>query len=332
MSNVFLFTGEETYLLQDQVTQWKTSFIEKHGDLNVSEIDATKTSFSHIMSECCSMPFLGDKRIVFIHNLPKSAADIKKVKNKEKQKAENDEIVTFLDNVPETSIVIFISESPDKRTAVYKKLIKTAEVKKFDFLSGAKLLQWIEIQLKEDNGKMNRAAIEYLIDRSGVNLWQLKQDIRKLAQYCGGRPIETHDIDLLVTPRLEVNIFHLIDAIIAKKHKRAFQLIESTIENGENMNQIFYMIIRQFRILIQIKYLLDQGRDQKSIASELKLHPFVVKSGWSQVRNFSQEKLLLSYSLLLKIDEKLKTGKIKSPSQDIKPFAMEIEKFIIDLA
>ena len=66
--NLFLFTGEETYLLHDQIKQWKDAFVEKHGDINLVILDGEEVSLNEIMIAIEAMPFLGDKRLIFIHN------------------------------------------------------------------------------------------------------------------------------------------------------------------------------------------------------------------------------------------------------------------------
>ena len=68
--NLFLFTGEETYLLHEQIASWKKAFTEKHGDINLAVLDADDTPLYEIMAAILAFPFLGDKRLIFIHNLP----------------------------------------------------------------------------------------------------------------------------------------------------------------------------------------------------------------------------------------------------------------------
>jgi DNA polymerase-3 subunit delta len=70
------------------------------------------------------------------------------------------------------------------------------------------------------------------------------------------------------------------------------------------------MIVRQFRIMIQVKELNGQGLNQQEIAAKLKLHRFVVKKAVRQAMNFSMEQLEAIYRKLLETDIAIKTGQM----------------------
>ncbi len=85
-------------------------------------------------------------------------------------------------------------------------------------------------------------------------------------------------------------------------------MLEQQLESGVSIQQILTMITRQFKIIIQVKELLLQNTNQKDIASQLKLHPFVVQKTTPQTRNFSIEQLKKILNGLIEIDYKIKTG------------------------
>ena len=49
-NNIYLFTGDETYLLHEQVANWRRAFKEKHGDTNLEILDADETPLNEIMA------------------------------------------------------------------------------------------------------------------------------------------------------------------------------------------------------------------------------------------------------------------------------------------
>ena len=68
------------------------------------------------------------------------------------------------------------------------------------------------------------------------------------------------------------------------------------------------MIVRQFRLLIQVKELQEDTLPPDAIARQLGLHPFVAKKIGEQSRNFSLAQLETIYRRLLDIDVEIKTG------------------------
>jgi DNA polymerase-3 subunit delta len=70
------------------------------------------------------------------------------------------------------------------------------------------------------------------------------------------------------------------------------------------------MIVRQFRIMIQVKELGEQGLSQRDMATRLNLHSFVVEKTTRQAMNFSMEQLETVYRKLLETDVAIKTGQM----------------------
>jgi len=336
MKNLFLFTGEETYLLLQQINSWKEAFTQKHGDINLEVLDGEETALNDIMAAAIAAPFLGEKRLIFIHNLPdasksRSSDDSAPTKKDEKRDEEFKRFGENLDSIPDTSVVVFVQPEPDKRRSFYKKLVAKAEVKEFMPMQGKQLIKWVQDEMKGKGATIDIETAEYLISLTGQNLWRLAQEVAKLTSYCQGRAITTNIIDHVVVPTLEANIFHLTDALGARDHKKAIQNLHRSMAAGENLRQIFYMIVRQFRLLIQINSYAstNPNANPTSIASALKLHPFVARNVFSQLKHFKKGELVNAYERLLEIDTGLKTSKIRVTTEDQDELALAIERFIL---
>jgi len=92
--------------------------------------------------------------------------------------------------------------------------------------------------------------------------------------------------------------------------QRAARLLHQLLDEGEHPLALLGMIVRQFRILIQVKELSERGLSQQDMAARLKLHPFVVKKAVRQAMNFSTEQLETIYRRLLETDVAIKTGQM----------------------
>jgi len=334
MKNLFLFTGEETYLLHSKTKSWKDAFKEKHGDLNLSVLDAYEMSLGEIMTSIEAMPFLGEKRLLFIHGLPDTPPRRETEEASEKDSKRDEELKKFeqyLDKIPDTSVVVFVQPNPDKRRSFYKKLAKKAEVKEFFPLQGKALFSWIANEAKEKGSSIDADTAEYLVSLTGPDLWRLASEVTKLASFLRGAPITTVTIDSLITPTLEANIFHLTDALGEKDHKKAIRNLHETMAAGENLRPVFYMIVRQFRILLTTSGYLrsNPSADVTRVASALKLHPFVARNTLGQLKHFALPELTEAYNRLLEIDIGLKTSGIKTTTDDQDELALAIERFIL---
>lgn len=339
MDNVFLFTGGETYLLRQKVNGWKEAFRKKHGDINLAMLDAEEMELGALMADISALPFLGEKRLVFVENLPqKSKGSPEKAvseKTAEKEEKQDETLKKFAENlekIPETSVVVFIQPEPDKRRSFYKSLVKVAKVEEFKPMEGAALTAWAKNEAKKAGATLEAAAAEILISMTGQDGWRLSQEIRKLGDYSGGEPITRQHIDRVVTPTPEANIFHFTDALGAKDHKRALQNLHRAMAAGEELRQVFYMIVRQFRLILQVKSYAEQYpmTNAASVAAALKIHPFVARTVLAQVGRFGMRELKKAYAGLLSVDMDMKSSRIKITTEDQTELALAIERFILE--
>jgi DNA polymerase-3 subunit delta len=333
--NLFLFTGEETYLLHEQVNSWKKAFVDKHGDINLAILDSEEMPLNEIMAAILAIPFLGDKRLIFVHGLPdkpKTRQTEEPTKKDEKRDEELKKLEADLGEVPESSVVVFVQGNPDKRKSFYKKLSAKAEVKEFAPLTGHALYEWIKKRVQKEGARIDLSTSEYLASLTGQDLWRLSQEIDKLAAHSPGEDISRSIIDKLVVPTLEANVFHLTDALGIKNHRKAIQHLHRSLAAGENLRQVFYMVVRQFRLLLQGSGYKNSNPSANStaFAAALKLHPFVARNTMTQLKNFSDQELKKAYARLLDIDLDLKTSRIRVTTDNQDELALAIERFIVN--
>jgi DNA polymerase III delta subunit len=85
------------------------------------------------------------------------------------------------------------------------------------------------------------------------------------------------------------------------------------------------MIIRQFRIMLQIKSMSEAGRevDKYSLGRSLGIHHYAVQKTLPLVQKYSFEELKKIYRQLLEIDIKMKSSKVSK--------AALLDKFVMEL-
>jgi len=302
---IFLY-GEDSYRSRQKLNQIKEKFKKSDpSNINLTVLDGEKAGSEDIKKAVQAVPFLAKKRLVIVENLL----------TKNKSKTLPDELINYIKKkIPETTVIVFWEEgSPDERTKLFKLFKKPQKAQEFKLLSGYSLSKWIEQEVKKRGGKIERNALDKLAAYVDNDLWQMSNEVDKLISYKGAKnePITTDDVELLVKAKLDTNIFNMIDAIGQKNKKRALKLLHDQIESGAHELYLLTMITYQFRNLLIIKDLIEQGKNQYQIQRETKMHPFVVQKTFSQARNFSLNELKKIYQKLLDTDVALKTSKIE---------------------
>ena len=102
----------------------------------------------------------------------------------------------------------------------------------------------------------------------------------------------------------------MVDALGNRNGQLALKLLHRLLEEEDPL-PLFGMIVRQFRLLLGVKELLNTGNREAEIARQLKTHPFVVRKLIPQSRHFSIATLEDILWQLLEIDQAVKTSQVE---------------------
>ncbi|HRN68153.1 MAG TPA: DNA polymerase III subunit delta [Promineifilum sp.] len=308
-----LFHGQDTYSQRETLT----ALLAKEGDpdmlsLNTTRLD-NRITFAELQSACDAMPFLSRVRVVLVQDLFSSIPD----------KAFMEKLEAYLPELPKATRLIFLESQPlsdSHRIVRLAQEKKIGYVRKFDPPKGGDLERWVRIHVEERGGRIApQAAVLLATNVAGErdergnplpSLAALTNEIEKLVLYKGSEAtIEAADVALLSPYAAEDTIFELVDALGNRQTARAAELFQDKINEGADPFYLFSMFIRQFRLLIQARYLLDQGERAAGIAEQMKQKSFVAEKLARQARNFTLPQLEQIYRRLLEIDVDAKTGK-----------------------
>lgn len=239
-----------------------------------------------------------------------------------------EEFLKFIQNLnfPAGELLVFLDEETDKRTALFKYLEKNAdEAYEFEILKGSEMESWLTKKVGELNLKISRGNIQKLASMVLEDTWLASGELKKLAAFGQGKEISAEDIDALVMGKVSDRIFELTDAISQKDKKTALALLKNQLSGDDDEIRLLNMIVRQFRIMIQIKSLTAAGGevDKYALGRSLGIHHYAVQKTLPLVKKYSLEELKKIYHQLLKIDVKMKTSPV-SKSALLDKFVMEL--------
>lgn len=312
LENMYLFYGREYYLIENALKVFKESLNEGMLDFNLDTIDGKETSLDTIISSIETLPFMDDKKLVIIK-------DFELLKGKKKNFSDSDEkyFIEHLDNIPDTTALVFVVYGEiDKRKSLVKKIGKNGIVCNCDKLSDMDLFKWVKKKFEANNVAIENTQIMYFIDQEGYRdkssdktLADLENEIRKISSFVGKGNIVTKDvIDKLSQKKVENDIFKLIDYIGEKKTSQAMRILNDMIQEGESVLAIFAMIVKQFKVVMQVRKLQVEGYTVKTISEKIKIHPFVAGKALKQADNFSDDVIIDMLNYILESDYKIKNG------------------------
>lgn len=302
-SNIYVIFGEEEYLKNIYEKKLISNIVDENFKMmNFDIFEGKNVNISKIIDACDTMPFMSDYRVVILKN----TGLIYDAKKDDTNKLEN-----YLHILPKTTILIFIEEKIDKKLKIFKTISNIGTFHKIDILSENELVNWILNVFKDNNKNISAKEAIYIIRNIGFNMEILLNEINKLISFKGSSTkITINDIDNICTKSIESKIFDLINFMSNKDMDNAIKIYKNLIVNKTSPFVILNMISRQFRIILQTKYLYNKNYSINNIASELELRDFIVKEAIKQSKNFSIKILLQAINECLEIDNNIKTGKI----------------------
>ncbi len=184
---------------------------------------------------------------------------------------------------------------------------KTGEVHDFKQPTGRALAKWAIGYAKKLGIDLPEEVAGELVARCSDDKIRVSREVEKLALYAEGTAT-LEDVEALVRPDLQSNIFRFVDALGGGDRGEALELLEALLATGEPPLRIVYMVRRQFRLLARARSLFEGGAPRPEVASALKVPPFVAKKLEEQARRMDEGDLERALALTLDLEGGLKGG------------------------
>ena len=274
---VYLMYGEETYL-RDSYRRRLASCVSGDDTMNVRVFDGKAAEAERIVSAAESLPFFADYVLVI-------------VRDSGLFKKSPDELVDFIEHIPETTVMIFDEESVDKRSRLYKKLAAAGLVVPCPKQSEQSLRQWVAAGFGKMGKKITRDALDYFLDSVGDSMVYIRQEMDKLASYTGDRQaIVEADVAAITSVRAQDRIFDMIDSVASGERDRAMRIYSDLLELRQPPMIIIYMLARHFMLLNHVKEMSESGMAVSQIAASSKSQEGAGKRQYRpQSRRFREE-------------------------------------------
>lgn len=294
---VYLLFGEEAFLRNSYKKRLQEAIV---GDdtMNLSRFEGKGTDADELIRLADTMPFFAERRLILVEDSGffKNASEA---------------LVQYLPSMPGTTCLVFVESEVDKRSKLYKKVKSLGYAAEMGRRDAAQLGRWAGGILSKEGKKITGHTMELFLSMAGDDMENIRMELEKLISYTWGREVITdEDVEAVCTVRVSNRIFEMVSAIVSQQTRRAMELYEDLLTLKEPPMRILFLIARQFNQLLQVKELTEKGLERKTIASRLKLQPFVVGKVIPQARQFSRDQILSYVNLCVEAEEAVKTGRL----------------------
>ena len=310
---VYIFHGEDEFSIAQAVESLKSRMGKSEtASIDISQMDGRIDSIGEVEAAAFTMPFLAERRVViYLHPLVNLSTESLRKRFQE-----------ALIKIPATTALVMVIDkvlTPEKSrdNSDFHWLEAWANdnpeivfIRRFESQKGGAMTFWIQERAKSLEGSIEGEAAQLLADQVGDDKRLADNELQKLLAYVNyARQIDRDDVIYLTPSAGETNVFAMVDALGNRNGKLASKLLHQLLDSFEP-EYIFYMVVRQFRLLLQAKDVVETGGDPGAIAKKLRVHSFVAGKLFNQSRGFTLEALEDIYHKLLDIDEAIKTSRL----------------------
>ena len=295
---VYLLLGEEAYLRNQYRDKLKKALLGDGDAMNFHYFEGKDVSPGEVIDLAETMPFLAERRVLVLENTGLFAHG-------------GEMLADYLKEPAPTAYFVFVEESADKRSKLYKAVTAKGRAVEFKTQDEAVLQRWILGILKKEGMNITGRDLAFFLEKTGSDMENIRGELEKLLCYCMGRDVvSAKDIEEICTKQISNQIFDMINAIAEKKQRKAMDLYYDLLTLKEPPMRILYLITRQFNMLLQVKELKNRGCDASTIGEKVGLAGFIARKYVAQAARFRTADLRRAVEDCVEAEEAVKTGKM----------------------
>lgn len=251
---ITVFTGENSFETSRALNDLVTAFA---GD--AERYDGEELQLSQLPDLLMGGTLFASERLVIIRDLSSN-------------KQLWDVLSEWLERATSDVHVVLLEPKPDRRTKTYKELKKYATVKEFTVWGDRDVglaEKWVVGEAKAQNLELDRKAAQVLVERVGLDQWQLYHALEKLAALGKATP---QIIEAVIEAAPTENVFNLLDAALRGDAARVSEMIE-TLRRTQDPYMTFGLLAGQ---VFQLAALAASSAPSADVAKDIGAHPYAL--------------------------------------------------------
>jgi DNA polymerase-3 subunit delta len=214
---------------------------------------------------------LTPETLEFLNELPLIASQIEDLPQLSAAPDDTELLIEWLQgDLPKQSVLIFtFKDNVDERSRLVKAIdqagryVSYAPVEVGKSVQQDKVFRSVSKKLEGFGKKISPTAFKLLQERTGNDMHLIAEAIEKMVAFVGEKTrIDDRDVETLIPQSSFENIFALTDAIGKRALPQALQALRSVLNGGEPPIKVNALIVRQLRLMLQAKLLVQRGELQ----------------------------------------------------------------------
>ncbi|MEN8128194.1 MAG: DNA polymerase III subunit delta [Planctomycetota bacterium] len=295
----YVIFGEDPFLVSREYEKLIDSLLgSEDRSMALYEPRANEAQVSDVLDELRTLPFLASKRVVLIKDAEPFV------------RANADALMSYLDNMSPSGVLILTVNSWDKRIRLHKKFQKTGGLIEVGRMYSNQLPGYITSYAQQTHAiRLDGQTSRFLVELVGDDPGRLCREMDKLAVYVAPRKaVSPQDIETLIGHNRMFDAFGVIDSVSSGQAGAAVSRIRKMFESEKNAEfTVVGAFGYHFRRLFRVKAMISRGVSPQQAAMKTGVR-YKQNEFLQQVRRLSLTQLAAILAELGRIDFGLKTG------------------------
>ena len=303
-ANLYIFHGEESFLLHHYLEQLKKLLIDPLTEsFNFNKLTKETFDLRALADAVESLPMMAEHTFVWVDDI-----DIFKLPEGDREK-----LAEVFADVPSYCTVVFTFETvewkPDKRLKkLWDPIAKNATIVEFAKQSQRDLIAWVSRHFAANKKRIAPDLCSYLIDITGGTMTVLAGEIAKLCAYSGAETITKSDIDAVTEPVLDAVVFQMTDLLGEGNYGAALSKLRQLLQMQNEPLSILGAIGAHFRRLSAARTLIDNGKTAEELMKLCGMRDYPARKMIAATKRFSARFCATAAELIMETDRNIKTS------------------------
>ena len=243
------------------------------------------------------------------------------IKHMSENKALWEKFPDWLPRIPDTVHVVLIDTKPDKRTAAYKAVVAVADVRQFPAWTDRdrhKATPWLMKQATTKGLTLTRSQAERIVQRVGIDQWQLSLNLEKLLLY---DELSEERIDAVTVAQPHENVFEMLQISLQGTPAR---IHEAVADSSLQQDPYAFFALLSSQVLTMAALVFE---DQHSAVKDFAINPYVARSLRQRSRSLTKQHIHSILDVVAKTDADIKRSRAE-PWLLIEKTLLEIHEIV----
>jgi len=296
--SIHAVVGEDSYLAEEALQALVAKALGGAGDEAREVVYGDESKWPDVVARARTGSLFTPHRVIV-------------VRRADQLKGDEDAIASYVQDPSPDVTLVLVAAKPDRRRAVWKKVLAAATVHSADPKKGRALRAHVDAELRRRGLLIEPEGVEELVDSVGQDLRRLMGEIDKLEAFSDGKKrLRGEEVAAVLGRGFAPPLYRLADAVAERQLGASLALVDELMSEGEEGLRILATLHRSLRQVRAASAMRAEGARPDEIGR--KLLPgnmqFKAQSLVSAARRWDEAALRRAFAALGQADRRLKQG------------------------